>query len=93
MKKITLILLGIMFSFNTLAVDISSLKAPDVSWQGDNKEHCIGNACFYIQHKKPDMFERLNKNERRQIINPYSPYDQDNSENGNVLTFSIHGGD
>lgn len=93
MRSLTcFLLLGIAASFNTFATGITPQKTPDISWQKNaTASHCIGNACFKLEEKKPDMFDRLNKTERRQIMNPNSPYDQDNSENRKSFTFRLHG--
>ncbi|MFC0228337.1 hypothetical protein [Serratia aquatilis] len=85
------LLLGIVASFNSFATGIISPQKPDISWQQkDNENHCIGNTCFKIQENQPNKFDRLSKTERREIMDPNSHFDHDNSENRRSLTLHFH---
>ncbi|NXZ90115.1 hypothetical protein [Serratia fonticola] len=77
-RKITLIVLGLLLSFNCFSKEENNRKQLGLSWSQKEKNNCLGEVCVETE-KKPNMFDRLDKTEQRLKKDPYSSLDLDSS--------------
>ena len=91
--KIKMILLPVLLlSVPALSATQQAVKSPsELHWASEEEKiNCFGNFCAKFEGgKKPSMFDKLDKVERRRMTDPFSANDSDPGNNNQTFNFSF----